>query len=67
MLHELWLTGARQHHYFSFSPDFPEGLRAKLVPFAPSEAEVDAYDRDVRAFLAEVESEHDALILLSEQ
>lgn len=29
MRHELWLTGAERHVYFSFNPDFPSGCVRK--------------------------------------
>lgn len=55
--HELWLTGAQQHDYFSWNPDFPPALQSRIVTVTRAVVDIDAYERAARAFLAEVESE----------
>jgi hypothetical protein len=57
MRHELWVTGAERHHYFSYNPDFPETLQCGLVVFRRQDLDVDGYDAEARAFLAEVSVE----------
>lgn len=55
--HELWMTGATAHHYFSWNPDFPEPLQARIVTITRADADVPGYERDALAFLAEVDRE----------
>ena len=56
-LHGLWLTGAKRCDWLSFHPDFPENLRAKFVEIHRDEQAVAEYDKQVLAFLAEVDRE----------
>lgn len=65
MKHELWVTGAERHHYFSYNPDFPETLQCGLVVFRREDLDVDGYDKDARAFLAEVSIEVQAMRTLA--
>jgi hypothetical protein len=55
--HELWITEAIEHTYFSWNPDFPEPLQSRLVTIARADAEIAEYEKAALAFLAEVESE----------
>lgn len=55
--HELWITGALEHDYFSWNPDFPPTLQARVVTVTRDEAEIPAYEAAALAFLAEVEAE----------
>jgi len=55
--HELWITGAQEHDYFSWNPDFPPTLQARIVTIARKDAEIPAYEDAALAFLAEVENE----------
>jgi hypothetical protein len=66
MRHELWLTGASRHTYFSFNPDFPEPLQSRLVTLSATDLDPAGYDLDVRAFLAEVDAELDAVRSMTE-
>lgn len=61
MVHELWMTGASAHHYFSFNPDFPEAMQSRLIVIARDEAAIAGYDAKARAFLAEIDREVSAL------
>lgn len=54
MRHELWLTGATDHHYVSYNPDFPEGLQLRVHVLKAKDMNLPAYDAEVRKFLAEV-------------
>lgn len=64
--HELWLTGAREHHYFSWNPDFPEPLQSRLVVVRAADADVDEYDAAARTFLAECDRDLDALLTMAQ-
>jgi hypothetical protein len=55
MRHELWMTGAAEHHYLSWNPDFPEPLQSRLVVVKADTLELPAYELLVRAFLREVD------------
>lgn len=57
MVHELWITDAIEHTYFSYNPDFPEPLQAKWRTVKRDDCGLGAYDGVARAFLAEVEAE----------
>ena len=61
MRHELWITGAEAHDYFSWNPDFPDALQCRIVTVTRAEADVDGYEREAVAFLAEVERELEAM------
>lgn len=54
MRHELWLTGASDHHYVSFNPDFPDSQQLRVKVFTRAELDVDGYERELLAFLADV-------------
>lgn len=54
--HELWVTGARSHDYFSWNPDFPERLRSKLVTVTREQADIPGYEREALKFLAECDA-----------
>jgi len=57
MAHELWITGAKRHHYVSFNPSFERKLQYAHVALTRAELDVDAYARAAEAFLREVETE----------
>ena len=59
--HELWITGADEHDYFSWNPDFPEALQSRIVTIRRSGAEIEQYERDALVFLNEVEMECQAV------
>lgn len=54
MRHELWLTGAVDHHYVSWHPDFPEKLQLRVRVLHAKDLDLPGYGREVEAFLAEV-------------
>lgn len=55
--HELWLTGASSHEYFSWNPDFPPALQSRIVTVKRADAEIPAYEDAALTFLAEVDRE----------
>jgi hypothetical protein len=59
--HELWITGARSHDYFSWNPDFPAEMQSRIVTFERSVAGIDEYEQLALAFLREVDTEIAAL------
>lgn len=61
MRHELWMTGATEHDYFSWNPDFPDALQSRVVTVKASAAELPAYEAAALTFLAEVDTEVQAL------
>lgn len=61
MRHELWLTGARDHHYVSWNPDFPESQQLRVHVVEAAKVDLGAYERDLLAFLGEVDAAAKAL------
>ena len=64
MRHELWITGAESHSYFSWNPDFPLTLQSRVVSLARKDAEIPAYEEAALAFLDSVNLE---MISIQEQ
>lgn len=61
MRHELWVTGGLSHDYFSWNPDFPPELQSRIVTLPRASADIDGYEQAALAFLAEVETECQAI------
>lgn len=55
--HELLLTPAQRHHYFSYNPDFPASMRSVLVTLERTDLDVQGYEREAMKFLQEVATE----------
>ena len=53
--HGLWLTGAQWADLVTFHPDFGPSLRIQVTRLWARDVDLQAYDRDVRLFLAEVD------------
>lgn len=64
--HQLWITGAKECHWFAYNPDFPESLRSKLVVVKRDETAIQEYEQKARVFLAEVEHELEALLTMAD-
>lgn len=64
--HELWITGAEAHDYFSWNPDFPEALQSRVKTITRKEADVPGYEQTALAFLAEVAGECDVVRTLAD-
>ncbi len=61
MLHELWVTGAREYHFLSYDPRFDGKLQTFLVTVLRSEVMIEEYAAKATSFLAEVDAEVKAL------
>jgi hypothetical protein len=55
LTHGLWVSGAAWADLVSFHPDFGPSLRVSVTRVYARELDLEAYDRDVRIFLAEVD------------
>lgn len=64
--HQLFVTGAKECHWFSFHPEFPPKLQVKLVTVTRKEAGLDAYEAALRKFLKEVDAEVEAVTTLAD-
>lgn len=63
--HELWLTGRAWIDFVSYDPRLPSNLQVFIVRVTRTKAELDAYEREVRSFLAELDTEVQALRTLT--
>jgi len=61
MQHEMWITGAESHDYFSWNPDFPEDCQSRVVTLTRNVAGIPEYEAEALKFLAEVDTEVNAL------
>lgn len=59
--HELWLTGRKWVDFVSYDPRLPEPLQLCILRVTRTPAELQAYEKDLRAFLAEVDAELGAI------
>jgi len=59
--HECWLTGAPEHHYVSYNPDFPERHRLKIDVWSAAKLDLPEYEKKALAFLEEVDEELKAI------
>lgn len=66
IIHEQYVTGALWTDFVSFHPDFPERLQLAVIRVPRKEEAMAQHDVAVRAFMAEVQAEYDALRLMSE-
>ena len=64
--HELWITGALAHDYFSWNPHFPAALQSRVVTVTRAQAEISAYEAEAVTFLAEVETECAAVATMAD-
>ena len=65
MRHELWLTEALEHDYFSWNPDFPVELQSRVVTITRKDADIPGYEAEALKFLAEVQTECGAVRTLT--
>lgn len=66
ILHEMWITGAREADYFCWNPEFPPSMQSRLVTVRKTDAEVASYEAMALAFLAEVETELRSLLTMAD-
>lgn len=57
IVHGLWITERRWCDFISYDDRFPESLQFFCVRYPRNDVEVQLYQRNVEAFLAEVEAE----------
>lgn len=63
--HELWLTGRAWIDFVSYDPRLPDNLKLFIVRVIRSQAEIDAYEKEVLAFLEQLDTEVNALRTLT--
>lgn len=63
--HELWLTGRSWVEFVSYDPRLPDNLKFFLLRVTRTPAELQAYDKEVRAFLSELETDIQAVHTLT--
>lgn len=63
--HELWMTGALEHDYFSWNPDFPETLQARVVTVLRADMDIAQYEHEALTFLVEVTNECEAVATMA--
>lgn len=59
--HQLLVSGAAYCDFLSYGPTFPEHLQTFCVRVTRAEVDLAGYERELRAFLAEVDAEEAAL------
>lgn len=63
--HELWITGAKRHHFMSYSPNFPPKLRVFYVTMEREQFDITEYENEAIKFMAEVRADTDRLLRLA--
>lgn len=63
--HELWITGAKRHHFMSYNPNFPEKLRTFYVTMERETFDIDGYAQEANRFMAEVREETEKLLRIA--
>jgi hypothetical protein len=65
MLHEMWITGAREYHFLSFDDRLPDALRTFFVRVSRDDRAVQDYADKAKQFIQEVDREVEALRTLA--
>lgn len=63
--HEIWLTGAKRHHFMSYNPNFPAKLRVFYMTLERDQFDVTEYETEAHKFMAEVRAEAEKLLRLA--
>lgn len=63
--HELWVTGAKRHHFMSYNPNFPAKLRVHYVTMELAQFDLVTYEAEAIKFMAEVREETEQLLRLA--
>jgi predicted phage-related endonuclease len=66
LMHNLWITGAKKAHFFSFDDRFPPALRTFHLCIDAADVDLAFYDTQARAFLAECDTEYKALATMAD-
>lgn len=64
--HELWLTGADEADYFSWNPEFPDGLQSRVVTLQRAALDIPGYEDKALLFLNEVARDMQAVRTLND-
>jgi hypothetical protein len=67
LTHNLWMTGAEWAEMVSYCPQFPEKFQLCIRRLTREQADIKAYDAEVRKFLAECDTEYNALQTMSDR
>lgn len=67
VIHNMWVTGAQFAIFNSFDPRMPGNLKLFLVRVERNQAEIDAHERAVLQFLAEVDQEEKQMRLMVDE
>jgi predicted phage-related endonuclease len=65
IIHNMWVTGAQFAYFTSFDPRMPGNLKLFIVKVERDQAEIDAHERAVLQFLAEVDAEEKRIRLMA--
>lgn len=65
--HNMWVTGAQFAIFTSYDPRMPGNLKLFLVRVERNQAEIDAHERAVLQFLAEVDQEEKRMRLMADE
>lgn len=63
--HELWITGAKRHHFMSYNPNFPPKLRVFYVTMERETFDIGEYETAAYKFMAEVREETEKLLRIA--
>lgn len=63
VVHNMWVTGAQFALFTSYDPRLPGSLSTFIVRIERNQAEIDAHEREVLQFLAEVDREEKLMLL----
>ena len=66
VIHNMWVTGADFAYFTSFDPRMPGSLKLLIVRIERNQAEIDAHEREVLQFLAEVDAETKRMRLMAD-
>lgn len=62
--HEMWITGAKRHHFLSYNPNFPQKLRVYFRTVDLNEFNLAEYEAEANKFMAEVRSDAEKIMRL---
>lgn len=62
--HELWVTGAKRHHFLSYNPNFPPKLRVYYITLDAPQLDLGSYEAEAVKFMAEVRDEAEQIMRL---
>lgn len=63
--HELWITGAKRHHFLSFNPNFPSKLQTFYVAIERAEFNIEEYEAEAIKFMDEVRADTERVMKMA--